>query len=39
MAEVKKSKRLAQIARELNVGIPHLIEHLQSNDIEGRCKT
>ncbi len=34
MAEVKKSKRLAQIARELNVGIPHLIEHLQSNGIE-----
>ena len=34
MAEVKKSKRLAQIAGELNVGIPHLIEHLQSNNIE-----
>jgi len=34
MAEVKKSKRLAQIARELNVGIPHLIEHLQNNGIE-----
>ncbi len=34
MAEVKKSKRLAQIARELNVGIPHLIEHLQTNGIE-----
>ena len=34
MAEVKKSKRLAQIAGELNVGIPHLIEHLQSKGIE-----
>jgi len=34
MAEVKKSKRLAQIARELNVGIPHLIEHLKNNNIE-----
>lgn len=34
MAEVKKSKRLAQIARELNVGIPHLIEYLKGNDIK-----
>ena len=34
MTEVKKSKRLAQIARELNVGIEHLIEHLQKNGIQ-----
>ncbi|MCF6366179.1 MAG: translation initiation factor IF-2 [Bacteroidales bacterium] len=34
MAEIKKIKRLNQIARELNVGIEHLIEHLQNNSIE-----
>ncbi|NOZ35262.1 MAG: translation initiation factor IF-2 [Chlorobi bacterium] len=34
MAEVIKNKRLAQIARELNVGIPHLIEFLKNNDIK-----
>ncbi len=34
MAEKKKSKRLIQIAKELNVGIEHLIEHLQANNIE-----
>ncbi len=34
MSEVKKSKRLAQIARELNVGLEHLVEHLQKNGIE-----
>ncbi|MCF6183953.1 MAG: translation initiation factor IF-2 [Bacteroidales bacterium] len=34
MAEIKKNKRLAQIARELNVGIPHLIEYLKNNNIE-----
>ncbi len=34
MAEIKKSKRLNQIARELNVGIEHLIEHLHKNNVE-----
>ncbi len=31
---VKKNKRFFQIARELNVGIPHLVEYLSEKDIE-----
>ncbi len=34
MAEIRKSKRLAQIAGELNVGMEHLVEHLKNNGIE-----
>jgi translation initiation factor IF-2 len=34
MAEIKKNLRLLQIAKELNVGFEHLIEHLQKNNIE-----
>ena len=34
MTEKTKSKRLLQIAKELNVGIEHLVEHLHENNIE-----
>ncbi len=34
MAKTIKGKRLFQIAKELNVGKEHLIEHLQNNNIE-----
>jgi translation initiation factor IF-2 len=35
MAEIlKKEKRLLQIARELNVGIEHLVEHLRQHKID-----
>jgi translation initiation factor IF-2 len=35
MAEIlKKEKRLLQIAKELNVGIEHLVEHLHQHKIE-----
>ena len=34
MAGSKNNKRLLKIAKELNVGIDTLVEHLQQNDIE-----
>jgi translation initiation factor IF-2 len=34
MTDKKKSKRLLQIAKELNVGIDHLVEHLIENDYD-----
>lgn len=34
MTDKKKSKRLLQIAKELNVGIDHLVEHLIENDFD-----
>lgn len=34
MNKITKGKRLLQIARELNVGIEHLVDHLQENNIE-----
>jgi hypothetical protein len=36
MAEIVKEKRLLQIAKELNVGIEHLVEHLHNHKIEIR---
>lgn len=34
MAVSKNIKRLQKIAKELNVGIDTLVEHLQNNNIE-----